>query len=104
MHPQAAAIDGSQNFFGCTAWYIWLWTMRMTTDYQKFIESKSQVGGMSGFEPLWIPSFLFDFQQHLVDWSIRKGRAAIIADCGLGKTPMQLVCGRTRCERPASRR
>jgi hypothetical protein len=46
---------------------------------------------MSGFEPLWMPSFLFDFQQSLVDWALRKGRAAIFADCGLGKTPMQLV-------------
>ncbi len=46
---------------------------------------------MSGFDPLWMPSFLFDFQQSLVDWSLRKGRSAIFADCGLGKTPIQLV-------------
>jgi hypothetical protein len=38
-----------------------------------------------------MPSFLFDFQRSLVEWSIKKGRAAIFADCGLGKTPMQLV-------------
>ena len=59
--------------------------------YNQFIERKSQVGGMSGFEPLEIPKFLFDFQRHLVEWSIRRGRAAELADCGLGKTPMQLV-------------
>jgi len=46
---------------------------------------------MSGFKPNWIPDFLFDFQKHLVDWAVRKGRCAIFADCGLGKTPMQLV-------------
>lgn len=62
-------------------------------NYADFIRSKSQIGGMSGFEPLWMPDFLFDFQKHLVEWSIRHGRALIAADCGLGKTPMQLVVG-----------
>jgi hypothetical protein len=38
-----------------------------------------------------MPDFLFDFQESLLDWSIRKGRSGIFADCGLGKTPMQLV-------------
>lgn len=60
-------------------------------NYRDFIAQKRQYGSDSGFEPLWIPDFLFGFQKHLVDWSIRKGRAAIFADCGLGKTPMQLV-------------
>lgn len=49
------------------------------------------IGGMSGFEPIRIPSFLFGFQSSLVDWALRKGKSAIFADCGLGKTPMQLV-------------
>ena len=60
-------------------------------DYQTFIVRKSQMDAMSGFKPKWMPDFLFDFQSSLVDWAIRKGRAAIFADCGLGKTPMQLV-------------
>jgi superfamily II DNA or RNA helicase len=38
-----------------------------------------------------MPSQLFDFQQSLVDWSVQKGRAAIFADCGLGKTTIQLT-------------
>lgn len=59
--------------------------------YTAFLERKSQLGGDHGFAPTFMPSFLFDFQAHLVDWSIRKGRAAKFADCGLGKTPMQLV-------------
>jgi len=59
--------------------------------YENFIRNKSQAHGGSGFDPIWMPDFLYDFQRHLVDWSIRKGRAAIFADCGLGKTPMQLV-------------
>lgn len=60
-------------------------------DYAAFLHRKSQLGGNSGFEPVWMPDFLFDFQRSLVEWAIRKGRAAIFADCGLGKTPMQLV-------------
>lgn len=60
-------------------------------EYQEFLAQKAQLTSMSGFDPIWMPSFLFDFQQSLVDWSLRKGRSAIFADCGLGKTPMQLV-------------
>lgn len=63
----------------------------MGDDYQRFIARKSQLGGNHGFAPLWLPDFLFDFQRHLVEWALRRGRAAIFADCGLGKTPMQLV-------------
>lgn len=62
-----------------------------TCDYATFLARKSQLGGEHGFEPLWMPDFLFDFQKSLVEWAVRKGRAAIFADCGLGKTPMQLV-------------
>lgn len=59
--------------------------------YEAFLQAKSQLGGFSGFDPVWMPSFLFDFQQALVEWAIRKGKAAIFADCGLGKSPMALV-------------
>jgi hypothetical protein len=34
---------------------------------------------------------LFDWQRVLVRWALGKGRCAIFADCGLGKTPIQLV-------------
>ncbi|MBP9131438.1 MAG: hypothetical protein KBF50_14315 [Steroidobacteraceae bacterium] len=61
------------------------------TEYQRYIESKSQAGADSGFEPIWLPDCLFDFQRSLTEWAIRKGRAAIMADCGLGKTPMGLT-------------
>lgn len=60
-------------------------------DYAAFLDRKTQLGAMSGFDPVWMPDFLFDFQKALLEWAIRKGRAAIFADCGLGKTPMQLV-------------
>ena len=63
----------------------------IVADYDAFIDRKSQLGEMTGFAPVWRPDFLFEFQWSLVEWAIRKGRAAIFADCGLGKTPMQLV-------------
>jgi hypothetical protein len=60
-------------------------------DYQTFLETKAQLGGDHGFDPSWLPDYLFDFQASLVQWAVRKGRAAIFADCGLGKTIMELV-------------
>jgi hypothetical protein len=59
--------------------------------YQDFLDQKLHAGAAHGFEPIWMPPQLFDFQQSLVTWAIRKGRAAIFADCGLGKTAMQLT-------------
>jgi hypothetical protein len=61
--------------------------------YADFLVAKSQAGADSGFSPVWMPDFLFDFQRELVEWAVRKGRAAIFADCGLGKTPMGLTVG-----------
>lgn len=61
------------------------------SDYAAFIERKTQLGGEHGFKPLFMPDFLFPFQSALVEWAIKGGRRAIFADCGLGKTPMQLV-------------
>jgi SNF2 family DNA or RNA helicase len=60
-------------------------------NYDTFIEQKTQLGGEYGFDPVFMPDMLFDFQKALVEWACRKGRAAIFADCGLGKTPMQLT-------------
>lgn len=59
--------------------------------YSTFLTRKSQYNTGCGFEPLWVPDFLFGFQRSLVEWAVVRGRAAIFADCGLGKTPMQLV-------------
>lgn len=75
--------------------------MSIHPDYRQFLERKAQLGGEHGFEPTFMPSFLFDFQAHLVDWSIRRGRAAKFADCGMGKTPMQLVWAQNVVEREA---
>lgn len=59
--------------------------------YSKFLERKSQLTTDCGFDCDDFPSIMFDFQRHLVQWALKRGRAAIFADCGLGKTLMQLV-------------
>jgi len=60
-------------------------------NYEEYIKSKQQTGANHGFEPLFMPDFLFDFQKMLTQWAIEKGRCALFEDCGLGKTPQQLV-------------
>jgi len=63
----------------------------VTITYAEFLAAKAQHDGASGFEPVWLPEWLRPFQLVLVDWAVRMGRSALFADCGLGKTPMQLV-------------
>lgn len=59
--------------------------------YREFLERKRLIDVPSGFEPVRpINPMLFDFQADIVRWAIRRGRAAVFADCGLGKTPIQL--------------
>lgn len=60
-------------------------------DYTEFLNRKTHIKNEHGFKPLFIHDDLFDFQKHLVEWACLKGRSAIFADCGLGKTFMQLV-------------
>lgn len=61
------------------------------TTYEEFLARKAQLANDGGFEPVDLPDHLFDFQRTLVEWAIRKGRGAIFADCGMGKTPMSLA-------------
>jgi len=59
-------------------------------DYKEFIKTKIKSKQDAGFEPKDLNSNLFDFQKYIVGKSCRIGRYAIFADCGLGKTLMQL--------------
>ena len=63
-------------------------------NYAEFLDRKSRQDGMHGFDPMFLPDELFGFQRDLVTWAVRRGRAAIFADCGMGKTAMQLVWAR----------
>lgn len=62
-------------------------------EYQEFLQAKSQLDGDFGFEPVWMPDCMFDFQAFATTWALRKGRAALFEDCGLGKTLQELVFG-----------
>lgn len=61
--------------------------------YDQFLLTKSQLDGEYGFDPVWMPDFLIDFQSAMVEWACRKGRAALFEDCGLGKTVQELTWG-----------
>lgn len=55
-------------------------------EYLDFLASKRQRADLTGFKPLVLPDWLFDFQSSLLDWSLRKGRSAIFADCVAAET------------------
>lgn len=59
-------------------------------EYQDFLNNKRQLSGNFGFKPVFMPDYLFDFQKYLVEWALVKGKSAIFADTGLGKTIIQL--------------
>jgi len=59
-------------------------------EYDEFLSSKLDTFEPVGFEPPDLLLDLFGFQEDIVRWAVRNGRGAIFADCGLGKTPMQL--------------
>jgi len=59
-------------------------------EYEKFLESKKHSIGNFGFDTTYIPEIAFDFQRAIIERAIRKGRTAIFADTGLGKTLIQL--------------
>jgi len=61
-------------------------------DYTEFLEQKQRVDTPTGHEASFTIPSLYDFQRDIAKWAIRRGRAAVWADCGLGKTPMQLSC------------
>lgn len=63
--------------------------------YAEFLASKEVVIPTSGFDPTEpLGSHLFPFQRDIVRWALRRGKAAIFADCGMGKTVMQLEWAR----------
>jgi hypothetical protein len=58
--------------------------------YTEFLESKKHSIGNSGFEVNYLPDIAFDFQKYIIEKAVNKGRIAVFADTGLGKTLIQL--------------
>lgn len=65
-------------------------------DYDEFLENKRDKVDAVGFDipPADLNHALFDWQRHIVSWALRRGRAALFEDCGLGKTAQQLEWAR----------
>jgi DNA modification methylase len=62
--------------------------------YDDFVAAKAITSQPTGFEASDIGPHLFDFQRAIVEWACKRGRAAIFADTGLGKTAMQVEWAR----------
>lgn len=60
------------------------------SSYEEFVARKRRAEVATGHQPGELNEHLFDFQHAIVSWAVRRGRAAIFADTGLGKTLMQL--------------
>lgn len=59
--------------------------------YAEFINEKlTRVPATGITRSVDLPESLFDFQAAITRWAIRRGRAALFADTGLGKSRMQL--------------
>ena len=61
------------------------------SNYETFLESKKHIASNFGIEPNWLPGAMFDFQKHVTEYAIRKGRCAVFLDTGLGKTIIELT-------------
>lgn len=59
--------------------------------YDELLDAKRHKPSNHGIEPTWMPDGLFDFQRHVVEYGIRKGRCAVFLDTGLGKTIIELT-------------
>ncbi len=59
-------------------------------DYQTFLENKKHSIGNFGFKANYYPDIAFDFQKHIIEKNILKGRIADFLDTGLGKTLIQI--------------
>jgi len=68
-------------------------------DYERFLAGKVRTVPPVGFVPLTeLNPLLFDWQAAIVTWAVKRGRACLFADCGLGKTFMQLEWARLVAE------
>src|SRR2546422_266171 len=70
-------------------------------NYQEFLTSKTVLAQTSGLEVALsdIHPSLFDFQKVLVQWALRKGKAALFTDTGTGKTRLQIEFSRLTGQR-----
>lgn len=72
----------------------------MSGEYSEFLSAKVRFDSPSGFDPEdSINHKMFPFQRAIARWACRRGRSAVWADCGLGKTIISLEWLRLVTER-----
>jgi Superfamily II DNA/RNA helicase required for DNA uptake (late competence protein) len=62
----------------------------VSVSYEEFLSNKSAAAPIAGFDPDQFTAPLFPFQRDIVTMACRVGKFCIWADCGMGKTAMQL--------------
>jgi len=72
-------------------------------EYLEFLDRKRHSIGNFGFDATYYPDFAFDFQKFIIEKAVKKGRIAIFADTGLGKTLIQLSIARNIIEKTNKR-
>jgi SNF2 family DNA or RNA helicase len=60
-------------------------------EYTEFLESKKHTSINMGIDCKFLPNNMFDFQKHIAEYAIKKGRCAVFVDTGLGKTIIELT-------------
>ena len=60
-------------------------------NYTEFLESKKHTAIDFGIKTNFIPDSMFDYQKHVSEYAIKKGRCAVFLDTGLGKTIIELT-------------
>jgi len=71
--------------------------------YAEFLQQKALTVAPVGFTPSAFLAPLFPFQQDIVSLACKLGRFCIWADCGMGKTPMQLEWAHQVCQQTGGR-
>lgn len=67
-------------------------------EYQEFLNSKRHLANTYGIDYKWLPKGMFDFQEYVAKYSIKKGRCANFLDTGLGKTIIELTIAKNYIE------
>lgn len=66
----------------------------LTSTYEEFLDNKRITAQPVGFDPGPLHPDMFDYQRDVTAWAVRRGRAALFQDCGLGKTFEQIEWAR----------
>ena len=70
----------------------------MNREYLDFLRSKQNAAVDAGFETDDLNEHLFRYEADIVRWALKKGKAALFEDCGLGKSIQQLAWAEKVCQ------